>query len=191
MVSLGLALLVWTPGATHHPPCNFFSPGQFPAQSIATACRCQSPVKGTRFAAVRTPDTDAANTSRSQLAKNNCLPGNVSKIRGVLWACRWVHRLDRGVVGSGAGEAAANEMAMGRVIGRSRFFSRAPFSVMQCSASKLGRPSHVLLNATFLTVNPPIRRSLNEVLPVSSGRRQRRQSHSALSGWRAFRQVRR
>jgi hypothetical protein len=66
-------------------------------------------MKGKCFAAVKTPGTDAANTSRSWLTKNNCLPDRVSKIReDVLCLCRWVHRMDHGLVNSGAGKAAGN-----------------------------------------------------------------------------------
>ena len=65
----------------------------------------------------------------------------------------------RGVVDSGAGEAAGNEMVMGRVIGRSQLFSRTPLPVMHCSILKLGWPSQLLLYATFPAVNPPIKSS--------------------------------
>ena len=66
----------------------------FPHNRYQRAASVSLPIEGKCFAAVRTPDTDAATTSRSQLAKNKCLPGDVSKIRErVLCLCRWVHRL--------------------------------------------------------------------------------------------------
>lgn len=73
---------------------------------------------------VRTLNTDAANTPRSQLAKNKRLADRVSKLRES--SCSrggWVHRLNRGVVESGAGAGAANETCRGRAIGKSRLSS--------------------------------------------------------------------
>ena len=126
MASLGLALFVCTPGATNHPPCNFTSPGQFP-QSIATTMQLSPSLRlhlPSISTPVRMPSSDAANTPRSQLAINKRLADRVSKLRES--SCSrggWVHRLNRGVVESGAGAGAANETCRGRAIGKSRLSS--------------------------------------------------------------------